>query len=52
MSMLLGAIAVAWIAALAYPVAIKLGLTESAASRLPNHGLVVGAILGLAIQRA
>ena len=52
LSMVLGAIAVAWIAALAYPLAIKLGLTESAASRLPNYGLVAGAVLGLAIQLA
>ena len=46
--MLLMAIAVAWLAALAYPVAIKLGFTESAASKLPNFGLLAGAALGLA----
>jgi hypothetical protein len=47
--MVLMAIVVAWIAALAYPAAIKLGLEESTAARLPNFGLVVGAALGLAI---
>lgn len=47
-SMLLMAIAVAWLAALAYPIAIKLGFTESAASKLPNFGLLAGAALGLA----
>jgi hypothetical protein len=52
LSMILGAIAVAWIAALAYPLAIKVGLTESAASRLPNYGLVAGAALGLATRLA
>ncbi len=46
--MILMAIAVAWVAALAYPIAIKLGLRESVASKLPNIGLVAGAALGLA----
>ena len=47
--MLLIAIAGAWVAALAFPLAIKLGFTESAATRLPWYGLSAGAALGLLI---
>jgi len=43
------AIGVAWLSALAFPIATRLGLTESAASRLPNFGLLAGAALGLAM---
>ena len=47
--MILMAIAGAWVMALAYPLAIKAGLTESTASRLPNFGLCVGGAIGLVI---
>ena len=46
------AIVVAWIAALAFPIAIKVGLKESTAARLPNFGLFAGAVLGLAMSLA
>ncbi len=43
------AIGVAWLSALAFPIAVKLGLTESGASKLPNFGFFAGAALGLAM---
>src|ERR1051325_6963841 len=43
------AVACGWVAALAYPVAIKLHVPPTVASRLPNYAFVVGLALGLGI---
>jgi hypothetical protein len=47
--MLLAGVATAWIAALAFPLATRLGVPPSTAAKLPNAGFFVGMALGLCI---
>jgi hypothetical protein len=49
MYMVLMGVLCTWIAALAFPLATKAGMSEAAASRLPNHAFFVGLGLGLLI---
>lgn len=47
--MLLMMVLCVWVAALAYPLAIKAGIPPGTASRLPNYAIFLGLLLGLGI---